>query len=301
MYKVPRQETGVLRLFSFALVLLVRLAGLLHHRLAEFSLSKIPPHWKNFIATVHRDGIRIRLYTGESVGRRMYYFHDYETSQKDVFLSLLLPGGVLFDVGANIGIYSLLAAHNGMRVYAFEPSPELADFLIDNIKLNEYEQEVIVVKEAVSNRTGITTFFPPRKGNWGVGKIFTEKTDTVSGTKSLVSEPIQVPTITLDDAAKRYGKPDLIKVDIEGAEQLLLSVLPNLLMRHDAPMLFIEFHQTGIESLGGTVEKLIDNLRQSGYRQYKLNQSQSKKHDWYVFSKTGIPASLTRTLQEERV
>jgi len=82
----------------------------------------------------------------------------YERFTMQLFKEALAPGMVVCDIGAHIGIYSLLAAqHVGRegRVYAFEPDPRTFPYLVRNIEQNGFSNIIIPIKKAVSNHEGV--------------------------------------------------------------------------------------------------------------------------------------------------
>lgn len=260
----------------------------INFRLGSILLTYTPVRMRNFTTTIATHGISMKIFTGESGGRRMYYFGDFENEQVDTFLSLVDEKSILYDIGANIGYYSLLATKKGATAYAFEPSPQILPWLDENIQLNKMESRVTVVKEAVSDRDGEITFYPHREGNFGVGKIFEDKTPA---TRSASAPPVIVKTRTLDHFAEQLGvRPNLIKMDIEGAEYFILNNPPALLRGDNAPTLFIEFHPDAIVALGGSTEALMQGLINIGYRRYRIGGSNHADihHSWEVFSKQDI-------------
>jgi hypothetical protein len=78
------------------------------------ALPRLPEFITDFETIVTYRGLRFRVHTGEETGRRMFYYNQYEHLQEDVFLDLLRPNALVFDVGANMGLFSFLphpAAH----------------------------------------------------------------------------------------------------------------------------------------------------------------------------------------------
>lgn len=129
---------------------------------------------------------------------------DYD--EQKFLLNYLQEGDVFFDVGANAGAYSVLAASLGCKVYAFEPVPKTFERLSANIHLNE-AMRIEAMQTAVGEfpgRLSITTDLGP--GNHLV----------------LESDPnhnsIAVDVLTLSDLVTQVGAPSFIKIDVEGFE-----------------------------------------------------------------------------------
>lgn len=189
--------------------------------------------------------------------------HDrYEVEMKGLLCGLLREGMTVFDVGAHVGYYTLMAAQKvGPRghVFAFEPEPENYSILKKNIELNGY-MNVTCIPKAVSSRSGTLSLFVSRQGN---------DRHTIVNTPSAVclSESHDVPTISLDEFAASLGWPqvDLIKMDIEGAEPLALAGMSELLGRSPCLSLLLEFAPEMLR--GGAADPLefLSTLRKLGF------------------------------------
>jgi FkbM family methyltransferase len=153
----------------------------------------------------------------------------YEREQTRLFEQLLRPGGVVLDVGANVGYYTLLASvlvGDGGAVHAFEPEPRNAEFLRHHLRVNG-ARNVTVQQAAVSDREGTARF------EFGSG----------SGTGHLgESGALEVRTLRLDDYCAEHGiVPTAIKIDVEGAEMSVLVGASRTLALHK-PVIFLSTH-----------------------------------------------------------
>lgn len=129
----------------------------------------------------------------------------YEQAQTQLFHQHVTAEAVVFDLGANVGYYTLLAsklARQG-QVVAFEPEPRNAAFLRSNIAANGC-RNVDIRELAVSATSGVSRF----------------KMGSGTGTGALADEgSLQVKTITLDEFVAASGlRPTHLKIDVEGAE-----------------------------------------------------------------------------------
>jgi FkbM family methyltransferase len=189
--------------------------------------------------------------------------HDqYEPETKALLGSLIRPGMTVFDIGAHVGHYTLLAARivgpTG-RVYAFEPEPENFALLKRNVELNGYKN-VTCVPKAVSDRSGTLDFYVSHQGN---------DRHTLIGDPHAPSHATrrQVSAISVDDFAAESGCPavDVIKMDVEGAEPLVLAGMTNLLRCSGHLRMVLEFAPE-ILRLGGTAPvEFIRTLVASGF------------------------------------
>lgn len=249
---------------------------ILPRRVARTIFYRIPKDWFCFETMANYRGSKIVIWTGENIGRKIFFLNDFEGEQIDIFAKLVDKKTIFYDIGANIGVYALVAGGVGAKVFAFEPSPNVLPYLKKNIELNEYD--ISLVPEAIGDKRGEIPFYISTKENMGVGRImaYGKRTD-----RSI--PPVNVPMNTLDHFAESHPMPTLIKMDIEGAELFAIEGGKRLFQREDAPMLMIEFHPEEIKHLGGDAVELMEILRGYGYKQYQ--HSSAKAERWYVFSK----------------
>lgn len=144
----------------------------------------------------------------------------YERETSEWLRKTLKPGDTFFDVGANVGYFTLFARKlvgpNG-RVFAFEPDTRNLQVLRRNLEINQTKAEVISM--ALSDRIGKVRFIVEENGpNSHLGTVVLEHA------KSNLEEEIDVMTTTLEDFVERSGvSPSIIKMDVEGAELLVLK------------------------------------------------------------------------------
>jgi|SRR5580658_3164353 FkbM family methyltransferase len=172
------------------------------------------------------EGIRLELNprTGE-----MYFRGEVEIATQKVLVERLRPGMVFYDLGANVGFFSLLAARlvgAAGRVFSFEPDPEVAARLLRNISLNEVS--TITVVEA-----GVWS------ANANVRFIRSDASSPDRGTGRFVADDDQpagesTRCVALDDFVQSAPPPDAIKCDVEGAELEALRGAKKLLETHRA-------------------------------------------------------------------
>ena len=138
----------------------------------------------------------------------------------------LKPGDIVFDCGANIGLFSMVAAAKGAQVYAFEPVPSVARHLGLAVTIHP---AIEVVEKALSDVTGTTRITLSQGTTTGNSLVL-----PVNG------RSIEIVTTTLDEFVMQHNVPrvDFIKADIEGAERLMLKGAQQTLRRF-APKLSI--------------------------------------------------------------
>lgn len=180
-------------------------------------------------------------------------------------LQLLKAGDVVFDVGANHGIWSMLAANRGARVHAFEPVPELVERLRRHAQRND-AVGMVINQVAVGAQNGSLPFFAVREGNTGASSFVRRGAADVE---------IRVPVMTLDGyvESQHIGHVDLIKIDVEGAELLVLEGARGLLSSERAPVVFFEMNDELSARFGVTAREVKQFLVDRGYGIYRWRDS----------------------------
>jgi FkbM family methyltransferase len=176
--------------------------------------------------------------------------------------ALLEPGGVFYDVGANVGYMSIEVAHlrraDGIQVYAFEPHPRLAEAIRGAIALNDFHN-VTLTEAAVAESSGRLPF--TQRGNSFVGSVALGE----------AAAGLDVRALTLDEAVYEQGfaPPDVLKIDVEGYEYPVLAGARRVLAAHQPAVVF-EI-SAGTLRYGHSPPKLIDLLLAVGdYRFYSI-------------------------------
>jgi FkbM family methyltransferase len=205
-------------------------------------------------------GARMRLYPYNNVAeKRLLFTPQYFDPDERALLARRLSGDFVFlDVGASVGGYALfVAAHGGARarILAVEPLPEIFERLVYNIGQNGFAN-VKAVSCALADRDGEITLFV-NAGNRGETSVRVVSADARAA-------QLRVPAKTLLSvlAEEGYERLDAIKLDIEGAEDLVLDPFFRDAPRALWPLLIImEFSFLG----GGA--GLEQRLRALGYRE----------------------------------
>jgi FkbM family methyltransferase len=153
-----------------------------------------------------------RLYARPDFGSPIlaYYLGLYEDASMNFLVRYLRPGDGFADVGANVGVYTVLAAGVcGARVHAFEPVSTAYRALQDNVALNALAERVSLHKSGVGSHRATAFITTSRKGSNAI----------LPGTADGPVEPIEVTP--LDDVLAA-DPPEMIKIDVEGYEDEVL-------------------------------------------------------------------------------
>jgi len=154
----------------------------------------------------------------------------YEYRKQRLFARSIRPGQVIYDVGANVGYYSLLASSligdTGL-VVAFEPLPRNVDFLKRHIAINHISN-LMIINAAVADRSGRIRFSPG--AHHAMGRVQADGS-------------MEFEAVSLDDCIHRLALPSahIIKMDIEGGEFIALLGARTLLKEFH-PTIFLATH-----------------------------------------------------------
>ena len=190
-----------------------------------------------------------------------YWLGTYEPDLQQAAAHFIQPGMTVYDVGANIGYISLMAAALNApqgKVFSFEALPANIERLKVNIALNGLEERIAVQDAAVVDKGGDVTFYMHHSGAMG-------KAAGSAGRDEQYQRSIKVAGVALDDFIFAQGQPapDLIKLDIEGGEGLALAGMPRIL-EEIRPVFLIELH--GEEA----ARQVWDILVEKGYGMHQM-------------------------------
>jgi FkbM family methyltransferase len=171
----------------------------------------------------------------------------------------LRPGMRAVDVGAAFGVYTVALARavgSAGRVWAFEPTPQTAEFLQFSLELNQLPQ-VKLERSAISNRAGRVRF--------NLGEY--AETNSIAAAGTFSGQAAEVDAVSLDQAAAQLGWAgiDFIKLDVEGHELEAIEGGAGFL-RSNSPLLMME-----MKDADGTVNvRALARLAEMGYEPYRL-------------------------------
>lgn len=201
----------------------------------------------------------------EDVGRSII-LGDFESDDLRHFASLLNDADVVFDIGANVGAYCMPISRlrPGARVYAFEPIPLNAALLRASVLANS-ASNVEVVESCVSDASGSVIF------SVATDSAYSSMVDTRRKPEQM---RIACEAVTLDDfCARRALKgPDVVKVDVEGAELKVLEGASALFSaRERRPrVVMLELYDQNLRPFGASVPDVVALMQRWNYEAYVL-------------------------------
>ena len=152
-------------------------------------------------------------------------FLDVETLEPDTlsWIDQMSEGSTLWDIGANVGGYSIYAAiSKTSNVYAFEPSPFNLEFLARNIWLNKLEEKITVIPIALSEFASRAPFLMKRIEWAGSGSSFVESEIVSSDNESFNYTTIGLSADKVRETLN-IPFPNYLKLDVDGIEALILA------------------------------------------------------------------------------
>ncbi len=213
-------------------------------------------------------GFRMKLDLADEEQRKIYFYgHYHERYEARMVLALLDMDEVFWDIGANIGYFSLIAAtalRNSGQILAFEPGHLAYERLLDNISLNSFTN-IETYNLAVAEAEGEAVLY-----------LSADIADSSASLYHSGKEPggRQVcKTVSLDKFLVEQGlrPPDFLKIDVEGAELAVLQGAQNLIGEY-TPLLLMEMEEKNLQAAGASKAAIQQLLGGQGYRAAHLRK-----------------------------
>lgn len=189
--------------------------------------------------------------------------HGYSVTS--CFYNELKKGMIVFDIGANIGYYSLLASkiiNSNSKVFAFEPNERTITLLQKNKEINAYSN-IVIIPKAISNTKGIGRLYLDRDSSVDDKIIDTnEKRKTINIELTTVDEFIEESKIL----------PDFIKIDVQGAEYLVFEGMKKLLHSKHPLKIISEFSARHESDKMKTFKEILKVMTELGFTIYYLKE-----------------------------
>lgn len=207
--------------------------------------------------------------SSHSVARSVRVVLGQEKDTLEMILSDLEPSDVFFDVGAHLGFYSCFVDKiltNG-KVFAFEPHPPNVHHLKQNLTVNGSDVKLLEI--ALSDSTGDM-------------QPFAGKDNIVDGTASIATgseeDSFRVSTETGDKLISEgiCWQPNVVKIDVEGAEYLCLKGMEKALADEECRLLYCELHPSKIKSYGKTTADVKDLISDTGFENVQIVKEREK-------------------------
>ncbi len=242
---------------------------------------------------LNQQGVKFSLDLKEYQMKQIFLFDIYEKNTIRHLLAQIEKISkrdlTIFDVGANIGFYTLTLAKalekTKTQIYSFEPNPFTYSVFTKNIALNNFNN-ILPNRLGLSDKVeSLTLTF--NHNNLGAANVF-------SGTGNK-TEQIELTTLDLYCEQHKIDKIDLIKVDIEGSELNFLKGGMNVISRSEKMILIMEIVDENCQKAGYTSADLFNFMSAHGFQGYlpkgwpfglkKIDQTVKNYHDNIIFLK----------------
>lgn len=201
------------------------------------------------------------MHLDPNVSHHESILNGHEKSQYDFIKSQATSDTLFFDIGANVGYYSLSLAPYVNQVVAVEPTPDVSRILEKNVEENDFNN-VKIEEKGVYDQPGEMSLHR----HAGTGQAMNSLAPSVR----LKGDSVEVPITTVDSLAEEHGHPDLVKMDVEGAEAHAIKGMSSVLNK--GTKLIMEVHGNSdpqnnkLSNHGTTPEELFQLISTSGYK-----------------------------------
>lgn len=212
--------------------------------------------------------LKINLYKDSVLSKIIY--DGFEQDELNYVKNILKEGDVFVDIGANVGLFSLIASQcvgKDGKVVSFEPAPIIFDRLLENKKRNEIEN-IDARNIGLSDALGELTFYVSDTG-FDAWNSFAPSTD------NKLQKKITVKVSTLDHELLLVDKSKikLVKIDVEGWEKYVLKGAENLFINF-SPIVMVEFTDENTFNAGYSVHEIYDIMVLYGYEWYIIKDGE---------------------------
>lgn len=252
------------------------------------TVRRLAEYCSRHLAFTHRlparfDSLRLRVSPGASLiylrGLRQPNFDDLY----DFAGTYVQAGQTVWDVGANMGVFSFAAAARAGpagRVLCLEPDLWSARFLLHSRRLNRGRCAPLeILPAAASDEPSLAWLNIPERSR---AAAHLDITGGGSGAKMTggIREQLLVPTVTLDWLTGQFAPPDVLKIDVDGNEERVLRGAQQLLQTR-RPVILVEVYERN-------ADRVTQLLHGHGYTLYDFNAGEQRK--------TVIPRTVYNTL-----
>ena len=207
----------------------------------------------------------------DALAREVCFTGMYEPPITRVVQRHVTRGGTVIDVGANWGYFTLIAAAacgSGGRVVALEPDPRQFDALERNLSLNGFTHVRPVRAAAASGESTLTLVgYDDEAANRGTSRVAAAADSRMPGRR------FDVEATAIDTLTAGIERVDLVKIDVEGAEDLVLEGMSVGLASRRYRVILLELHPPLLRDRGVDPEACVSRLRDAGYRGWTIDAS----------------------------
>ena len=212
---------------------------------------------------------KILVDTGEHIGFNLYWNGGYENEVVWILDKIIDKDSVCVDIGANIGIYTILCSEKGNKVISFEPHPAFHQRLLDNIERNGFKNVTAHQLALSSEKGGAILFSPPDS--------MRNKSATMKEINSELTEKISVKKDTLDNFLAKEARIDFIKIDTDGSDADVILGGKELIKKFKPTVLFEYIKE--FPEIKARYDEAMSFLKGEGYELFEVLDRELKEFD----------------------
>ena len=209
-----------------------------------------------------------------------------EIDHTNIFSEKLIDKKKILDLGANIGYYMLLESEHAdkdAKIICIEPDPRNTYLLKENIRINNLEDKTEVLEAAVSGEDGEISISFTNASNL----------NRITDEKNLNYESTKIKSISLNTIFNSYGYFDCLRMDVEGAESVILGKNSNLFLQSMpvGSLIFMEVHPANYIDGDNMMITGLKNLLNFGFEKFSIVTSGVSPNQ-KIFQKLGLSNNL---------
>lgn len=240
------------------------------------------------------DKTKVKFYPNGQIAKGIF-LGGFEKKELEIFQSLLNPGAIMIDAGANIGLYSLIGARlvgDSGKVYSFEPSKATFNLFLKNIELNNIHN-ITPINMGLGDRIGESLVLSQNSKTGDAEKyIFKMENEIDAEDNKLIdvhlTESISLETLDNFQLRNHIEKVDFLKIDVEGYEYFVLKGAENLLKNSREIIILFECAAHLAKRSGSSQKDVFDFLNNLGFDIIYWNEKEKK---WSKDLNEGIDSS----------
>jgi FkbM family methyltransferase len=224
-----------------------------------------------------RQGVKMSL-SPATPGERAIIYNAYEPEVVALFTSLLRKDFIVFDIGAWIGNYTLLAATKAKQVIALEANLDNIARLKSNISLNEGFDKIITILNIGASNKKTLAVLDKRKDRT------MDRVVDMPESKTDAEDAIRLDKLDNISADLDIKHIDLVMMDIEAYEIYALEGMKELLSKKTVKHFIIEVHPKFLQEIGRTDAEVIQILENSGYKVDKFHKESEAAYHIHAYA-----------------
>lgn len=232
-------------------------------RIAKLHLNSLRvPRGRRLLKSLRVDGLELLVFANEDVGRSLLVLGNFEQEEVEFLRTVIEPADICFDIGGNVGYFAMLMAQSARegQIHVFEPIPLNAQIIRTNALLNRFDN-LQVNNVALGNEPGFSEF--------SVSSDSAYSSLRATGRHG-EAQSITVPVWTLDEYVdeRGLGRIAIMKVDVEGAEEMVLKGATRLLSDPDRRprLIMLELFDENLRPFGTSVAGIVERMNDLGYQ-----------------------------------